>query len=224
MLRDQRVFDDPAADQVLLDDPFENRRIAPGVPRAFGIDDRDRTAFADPEAVRFAAQDAAVFRQAERLQARLEVVPRGQSAFLVAALRLRLIAAEKDVAPRDADTDALRNRALFFKTHQPSAIRHEPLAISHQPLNAELLCIPRQPELARRRHVADQRRRGDDDRAREVALPAEPHAVLPVASEWRDRALPFFERIRSLAEARPAPGLPNLPSDRAEHVGDGFAG
>src|SRR4051812_27500057 len=123
MLRDQRVFDDPAADQVLLDDPFENRRIAPGVPRAFGIDDRDRTAFADPEAVRFAAQDAALLRQAERLQARLEVVPRGQSAFLVAALRLRLIAAEKDVAPRDADTDALRNRALFFKTHQRSAIK-----------------------------------------------------------------------------------------------------
>src|SRR3954462_2654019 len=123
MLRDQCIFDDLAADEVLLNDPFEDRRIARRVPRAFRIDDGDRTAFADAEAVRFAAQDAALLGQAERLQARLEVVPRGQSAFLVAALRLRLIAAQKDVPLRDRDADALRNRALFFKTHQPFAMR-----------------------------------------------------------------------------------------------------
>src|SRR4051795_7843044 len=86
--------------------------------------------------------------------------------------------------------------------------------------DAELVGVPRQPELARRRHVANQRRRGDDDRAGEVAFAAEPHAVLPVAIERRDRALPFFERIRSLAEALPSPGLPDLPSDRAKHIGD----
>src|SRR5262245_32422045 len=38
-LRDERVSDRPAADEMLLNDPFENRRIAFAVPRAIGIDD-----------------------------------------------------------------------------------------------------------------------------------------------------------------------------------------
>jgi hypothetical protein len=45
---------------MLLDDPFEDCRIARSIPGAFGIDDRDRTAFADPEAIDFRAKDTAL--------------------------------------------------------------------------------------------------------------------------------------------------------------------
>src|SRR6185436_17239994 len=89
--------------------------------------------------------------------------------------------------------------------------------------NTEFLRVPFQPELAGRSHVAEQRRRGHDHRAGEVAFAAEPHAVLPVAIERRDRALAFFERIRSLAEAGAAPRLANLPADRAEDRRDRLA-
>src|SRR5437899_1263763 len=90
-------------------------------------------------------------------------------------------------------------------------------------LDAELFRIPFQAELARRRHVADQRRRGDDGGAGEIAFAAHAHAILPIAVERRDRALAFVERIRSLAEARPAPRLPNLAADRSEHRRDRLA-
>ena len=65
--------------------------------------------------------------------------------------------------------------------------------------HAKELGVPRQPELGRRRHVAEQRRGGDDGGAGEVAFAAESHAVLPVAVERRDRAL-------ARRRARPAPG------------------
>src|SRR3954469_21686348 len=106
-------------------------------------------------------------------------------------------------------------------SHEPLAISHQPSAISHQPLNAKRLCVPREPQFRRRRHVTDQRRGGDDDRTGEVAFAAEAHAILPVAVERGNGALPFFERIWSLAEARSAPRLPDLTADRSEHVGNG---
>src|SRR5712691_12905552 len=84
-----------------------------------------------------------------------------------------------------------------------SAIR--PSAISHQPLNAKLLGVPGEAQLTRRSHVADERRRGDDDRAREEPFAAEAHAVLPVPVERGDRPLPFRQRVGTLAEARAAP-------------------
>ena len=57
------------------------------------------------------------------------------------------------------------------------------LRIWHWHSDAELLRIPLEPELARRRHVADERGRGDDGGAGEIAFAAEPHPVLPVAVE-----------------------------------------
>src|SRR3954447_8298211 len=106
MLRDECLFDHPAADEVLLDDPLEHRRIAPRVPRALRIDDRDRSAFADPQAVGLAAKNAALLRQPELLEPSLQVVPGREPPLLVATLRLRLIAAEKDVPPGDRYSDA----------------------------------------------------------------------------------------------------------------------
>ena len=63
------VVDDAAADEVFLDDPLEHRRIALAVPGAFRIDDGDRAAFADAQAVRLGAQDAALLGQARALSA-----------------------------------------------------------------------------------------------------------------------------------------------------------
>src|SRR6188474_2697459 len=67
--------------------------------------------------------------------------------------------------------------------------------------------IPLESELGRRSHVANQRRRGDDGWAGEIAFATDAHPILPVAVEGRDRALSLGERVRSLAEAGTAPGL-----------------
>src|SRR5262249_23056718 len=110
----QRVFDEDviqyrtAADQVLLDDPLEHRRIAAAIPRALGIDERNRSAFADAQAVGLRAQDPALSRQTEFLQPPLQKLPRLESARLLAALRRRLIAAQEDVPPRDRNADVRR--------------------------------------------------------------------------------------------------------------------
>src|SRR2546427_1754357 len=89
--------------------------------------------------------------------------------------------------------------------------------------DTELLRVPLQPKLARRRHVANERRSGDDGGAGKVAFAADAHAVLPVAIERRDGALPFAKRVRSLAETRPAPRLANLAADRSKHLRDRLA-
>ena len=62
------LLDDPSAYQVLLDDPFKRRRIAFPIPGAFGIDQGDRTAFADAQTIRFRAQNTALFRKAKLLR------------------------------------------------------------------------------------------------------------------------------------------------------------
>ena len=99
---------------MLLDDAFEHRRVARAIPRAFGIDDRNRPAFADAQAVRFRAADAARFRKAEFLQPRFQVVPRDERSLLVAALRRRLIGAEKDVTLDDGEAELARQIAETF--------------------------------------------------------------------------------------------------------------
>src|SRR5690348_4224951 len=101
MLDDDRVADRLAADQMFLDDPLEDRRIALAVPRAFRIDNGVRSAFADPQAVGLGAENAALLGQTQLFEARLEKLPCDEATMQVAALRLGLIAAQKDVAARD---------------------------------------------------------------------------------------------------------------------------
>src|SRR5207248_4693318 len=84
----------------------------------------------------------------------------------------------------------------------------------------ELLGIPLDAERGRSRHVAEQRRRRDHGRARQVTEAADPHAVLPVAIDRRDRSFALLERIRTLAETRAAPRLADLPAYGAEHGRD----
>ena len=112
MLDDDRVADRLATDQMFLDDPLEDRRIALAVPGAFRIDNGNRSAFADPQAVGLGAENAAVLGQPQLFEARLQKLPSDQAAMQVAALRLGLIAAEQDVAPRDGNTDVLGLAAL----------------------------------------------------------------------------------------------------------------
>src|ERR1019366_7595623 len=109
--RDDRVLRDGApADEVLLDDPLEDGWVARAIPDAFGIDDRDGAAGANPQAVRLVPLHAAARREAELFQARLQEVPRGVRAILLGALRLRLVAAEKDMPLALRDAEGLRDR------------------------------------------------------------------------------------------------------------------
>src|SRR5262249_43832841 len=80
MLEDQVILDDPAVDQVFLDDSLENRRVALAIPGAFGIDDGDRPSLADSQTVRLRPQDAAAVRQAKLLQPLFQIVPCGETA------------------------------------------------------------------------------------------------------------------------------------------------
>src|SRR5215472_9723279 len=96
-------------------------------------------------------------------------------------------------------------------------------AMSRCDSDAELIRVPFEAELARRRHVAGERGRGDHRWRREIAFAAEAHAVLPVAIERRDRALTLLERVRSLTETRSTPRLTDLAADRTEHVGNRLA-
>src|SRR5438477_621057 len=99
---------------MLLDDALENGRVARAIPRAFGIDHRDRPAFANAQTVRLRSEDAALLGQPERLEALLEVVPGREPALFLAALRVGLIAAEEDVAAGDVDPYRPRDGPLGF--------------------------------------------------------------------------------------------------------------
>jgi len=80
-------LDDPPIDQVLLDNPLEDRRITCPVPGAFRVHNGDWTALAHSQAVGLRAEDAALLGQPQLAEASLEIVPGGLSALLLAALR-----------------------------------------------------------------------------------------------------------------------------------------
>jgi hypothetical protein len=112
----EQIIDNAAAHQVLLDNPLERGRIAAAIPGAFRIDDGDRPAFADSEAIRFGPQDSALFRKTELLQTPLEKLPCGKALLFLATFWRRLVAAEKDVTPRHRHTNAVGN--LFLSGHR----------------------------------------------------------------------------------------------------------
>jgi hypothetical protein len=112
MRLDQMLGHHAAGDQMLLNNPFEHRRIALAVPHAFRVHDRNRTTLADAEAVGFGAKDAALFGELQLFETPLQKIPCGKATLLVAAFGFRLIAAQKDVAPRDRYTDAGRDFSL----------------------------------------------------------------------------------------------------------------
>ena len=84
-----------SADQVLLNDALQHFGRGGVIPDAFGIDHRNRAAFADAQAVGFGAVDAV--EQSQFGQPALEVVPGLDAAFLRAALGLGLLGAQEDM-------------------------------------------------------------------------------------------------------------------------------
>ena len=112
MRLDQMLGDHAAGDQMLLNNPFEHGRIALAVPGAFRVHDRNRTTLADAEAVGFGAKDAALLGELQLFETPLQKRPCGEAALLLAALGFGLIAAEKNMAPRDGHTDAGRDFSL----------------------------------------------------------------------------------------------------------------
>jgi hypothetical protein len=109
MLHDDVIGDRVAADEVLLDDSLDCRRIAFAVPRALGVHDGDRSALADAQAVGLRPEDTALFRQTQLQQAALEVIPGGKPPLLIATLRLGLVTTKEDMTPGDSDADAGRD-------------------------------------------------------------------------------------------------------------------
>ena len=97
MVGDQVLRDQLTIDEMLADNSLENRGIAVVIPRAFGIDDGDRSTLADAKTIRLGPQHAAPIRQAQLFQPSLQKPPGFIAPFAVAAFRLRLIAAEEDV-------------------------------------------------------------------------------------------------------------------------------
>ena len=108
MLSDHMFGDRPAVNQMLLDDPLEHRRVAGAVPHAVGVDDGDRSTFADAEAIGLRPQNPSLFRELELFQPRLQVVPGGETTLLVAALRGGLVGAQEDVAAGGVVTPAFK--------------------------------------------------------------------------------------------------------------------
>src|SRR4051812_21722334 len=92
-------------DEVLLNEPFEYRRIATRIPRTFRVDHGNWPAFADPEAVGLRTKNAARLRETKLLQPSLQVIPRREGPGAIAALRRGLIAAQKNMPPRAGHTD-----------------------------------------------------------------------------------------------------------------------
>ena len=88
---------------MLVDDPPEHRRIASAIPRAFRVHHRDRTSLADAKAVGFRPQDAASLGQPQFFEALFEKIPRRDGALAIAALRIGLIGAEKNVTAGGGD-------------------------------------------------------------------------------------------------------------------------
>ena len=92
---------------MLVDDPREHWRIAGAIPRSFRINDGNGTSFADAKTVGLGAEDTALVGEAQLLQPALQEPPGLLAPFPVAALGLRLIAAQEDVPPRNRHADLL---------------------------------------------------------------------------------------------------------------------
>src|SRR5215471_2337145 len=104
MAREGKLLHHPSADQVLLNNSLEHIGCGAAIPDALGVDHRDRTAFADAEAVGLSAIDA--IKQAQLGEPALEILPRLDARFFRAALGLGLIRAEEDMAFNCGEAEA----------------------------------------------------------------------------------------------------------------------
>src|SRR5438094_67296 len=99
ILCEREFVDDAAVDQVLLDNPFQHDRRAGVVPHRFGIDDRNRSLSADPQAVCFRPiHQWFRSRELQFFEALFQVFPGFETFFFRRAFRFGLIGAKKNVA------------------------------------------------------------------------------------------------------------------------------
>src|SRR5688572_19548220 len=157
VLLDETFADGAASDEVFLDDLFEDWRVALAVPRSFRIDHRNRPAFADSQAIRFRTQDTALLREAELLQPALQELPRRHSPLLLAAFGRRLLAAEKNVAPRHPDAN--RPRHLLLGVTHSNVYTRSVTETSSRPRRLRGVC-PARPGFCGSERSSDTRRPG----------------------------------------------------------------
>jgi hypothetical protein len=67
MLGDEKISNQLAADEMLLDNPFQDWWVAAPVPCTLGIYERDRPTFADAKAIGLCTENAALLRKLELL-------------------------------------------------------------------------------------------------------------------------------------------------------------
>src|SRR5207237_1215527 len=114
--REDEFFDDPAVDQMFLDDPLQNFGRARVIPDPFRINDRDRAMHADAKTIRFCAKyhRSIALPHPELLEPVFKVFPRFDALFLRATFGLGLISAEKDVPMEFPDPQRLNFPLQFF--------------------------------------------------------------------------------------------------------------
>ena len=100
-----RLLDRAPPDQMPLDDLLEHGGIARPVPHPLGVDEGDRPALADPQAVGLGPQHPAPIGQPKLAQTALQIGPGSQSALALAALRRGLVGAEQNVPFGRGDPD-----------------------------------------------------------------------------------------------------------------------
>ena len=114
MLHDDGIPHRSTPDQVLLDDPLEDRRITSTIPGAVRVHDRDWPAFANSQAVSLGPKDASLVGESQLLETALEETPRCQASLFLTALRGCLIATQKDVTRCYVDPSGRRLATLAF--------------------------------------------------------------------------------------------------------------
>jgi len=114
VLSKSKFAHDLSADEVFLNDSFENRRRAGVIPSTFRIHDGDRAAAANSQAIRFRAIDQRVWSdESEFLEPPLQVIPRFQAGFARAALGFSWIGTQEDVAPEGMEAQRCNGFSQF---------------------------------------------------------------------------------------------------------------
>ncbi len=108
------LFYDAAIDQMLLDNDFEHLGGAGVVPDTFGVDYGYGAVLTYSQAIDFAAVDISLVRQSQFAKSFFQEFPGLQTCFLLAAFRVGLVGAQKDVTFYVRDSAFLRNRYKGF--------------------------------------------------------------------------------------------------------------
>jgi hypothetical protein len=103
-----------SANQMLLDDAFEDLWRAGPIPDAVRINDRDRTLSANLQAIGLGAIYATRTGQAQFSQAFLEIIPRLEACVFRRAIWLGLVTAQEYMPANIGNSQALYHRRLVL--------------------------------------------------------------------------------------------------------------